>query len=93
MDLDVMTVALALAGTVMLYGAIKNKNPIGLVKAVLSGQSPETAPPLVTSGPGINPSTPGSVGGPPVPGQDPNAAPDPIPGLPNGPVPYAGGFI
>jgi hypothetical protein len=63
-DLDVLTVTLALAGVVILYGAIKNKNPLEVLKLTLQGKDINLAKPLATpTAVGASPSagTPGSV--------------------------------
>lgn len=62
-DFDVLTITLALAGTVILYGAIKNRNPIDVIKLTLQGKPLDSATPLFTAS-GMTSSsqnTPGSV--------------------------------
>lgn len=43
MELDTITVVMAIAGAVMLYGAIKNKNPLEVIKLTLQGKNPGDA--------------------------------------------------
>lgn len=46
MEIETITVVMAIAGAVLLYGAIKNKNPIDVIKLTLQGKDPNTAPGL-----------------------------------------------
>jgi len=48
-DIDVLTVTLALAGVIILYGAIKNKNPLEVLKLTLQGKDINLAKPLATA--------------------------------------------
>lgn len=50
MELDTITVVMAIAGAVMLYGAIKNKNPLEVIKLTLQGKNPGDAAGLSNAG-------------------------------------------
>lgn len=52
MELETITVVMAVAGMVLLYGAVKNKNPLEVIKLALQGKDINSAPPLST---GSNP--------------------------------------
>lgn len=66
MELEVLPVVLALAGFILLYGAVQNKNPLEVVKLALQGKDPSTASPIFTPGPGLFTETvPGSGSGDP----------------------------
>lgn len=69
-DLDVLTVTLALAGLVCLYGAISNRNPLDVIKLTLQGKDLSEASPLAKSqGSSPPPGTlevPNQDGGPPT---------------------------
>lgn len=77
MDFEALPVVVLVAGMVLLYGAIKNKNPIGVIQAALTGKDLSTVAPLMgaanTAGPGAIPGTalPGT------PGADGDARTDP----------------
>ncbi len=60
-DLDVLTVTLALAGMVVLYGAIKNKNPLDVIKLTLQGKPLDLAGPLAVPGAGLVQTVPGTA--------------------------------
>lgn len=55
MELETLTVFMAVAGTVMLYGAITNRNPIDVIKLTLQGGDISQARPLSTTLSGSNP--------------------------------------
>lgn len=46
MELDATPIVVGIAGFVILWGAVRNKNPIDVIRLVLSGKSPYTARPL-----------------------------------------------
>lgn len=50
MELETITVIMAIAGAVLLYGAIKNKNPIDVIKLTISGKDPKDAAALSSGG-------------------------------------------
>lgn len=92
--LQLLPIVLGIAGFIVLYGAIENKNPLDVVKLAVQGKDLAGAAPLsgsggnTTAGPGSIPG--GSLGGTPEadgdartdpPGFDPNTD-DVIPRLP-----------
>jgi hypothetical protein len=78
MEFETLPIVVLVAGTVLLYGAIKNKNPIGVIKAALTGKDLSSVPSLMDSG---SPAAgPGAVAGkdiPGTPGADGDARTDP----------------
>lgn len=52
MELETITVVMAVAGMVLLYGAVKNKNPLEVIKLALQGKDVNSAAPLSTGGGG-----------------------------------------
>lgn len=54
MELETLTVVMAMAGVLMLYGSITNRNPLDVIQKALRGQDISTAAPL--SGKGSQPS-------------------------------------
>lgn len=64
MEIEVLPVIMALAGFILLYGAVKNLNPLEVVKLSLQGKDPSKASPIfvpsgdpqnLTAGPGATP--------------------------------------
>lgn len=51
-ELETITVVMAIAGAVLLYGAIKNKNPLEVIKLTLQGKDPNSAAAISTGGSG-----------------------------------------
>ena len=70
MDIETLPVVMAVAGLVLLYGAIFNKNPVEVVRLALTGKDPSTAKPIATPpppaggilGPDRDPNEPGNQG-------------------------------
>lgn len=83
--MDTLPIVTGIAGFVILWGAIRNKNPLKAIQLALQGQDPNTAPPLyVAAAPaGAVPSE--ELPGTPQPGDD--ARTDP-PGFEPGPNTY-----
>ena len=83
--MDTLPVVTAIAGFVMLWGAIRNKNPLKAVQLALQGKDPNLAPPMYV------PVTPGgaipSQTLPGTPQADGDARTDP-PGFTPGPNTY-----
>lgn len=52
MDIEIVPLLMTVGGAVLLYGAIKNRNPIDVVKSALSGKSIADAKPLNGGVPG-----------------------------------------
>lgn len=52
MEIETITVVMAIAGVVLLYGAVKNKNPLEVIKLALQGKDVSGAAPLSTGGGG-----------------------------------------
>lgn len=48
MELETLTVVMAVAAMVMLYGAVTNRNPLEVIKAAVSGEDITAAAPLST---------------------------------------------
>lgn len=46
MELDAVPVVIGIAGFVILWGAVRNRNPIDVIQLVLKGESPLGARPL-----------------------------------------------
>ncbi|AEA29082.1 hypothetical protein Psed_7025 (plasmid) [Pseudonocardia dioxanivorans CB1190] len=64
-----MTVVMAIAGATLLYGAIKNRNPIDVIKLTLQGKDIKGAKPLSGSGdPNNLTAPPGAIPGGSLPG-------------------------
>lgn len=55
MDIEILPVVMLVAGMVLLYGAVRNKNPLQVVQLALQGKDISTAAPIAT--PGIGPFT------------------------------------
>lgn len=85
--MDILPVVVGIGGAVLIWGAIRNKNPIEAIKLTLQGQDPNGASPIssttVTMPAGAVPSE--SLPGTPQPGDD--ARTDP-PGFTPGPNTY-----
>lgn len=62
-DIDVLTVTLALAGLVCLYGAITNRNPLDVIKLTLQGKDLSEAGTLAAApfNPDTTPYGPGAI--------------------------------
>ena len=63
MELETITVIMAIAGAVLLYGAVKNKNPIEVIKLTIQGKNPADAAALSTAsaGGGLTQTIPGTA--------------------------------
>lgn len=55
MELETLTVVMAVAGMVLLYGAVTNKNPLDVIQRALRGEDINQSAPLSTGNPGANP--------------------------------------
>lgn len=53
MELDVLPVVLAIAGFILLYGAVQNKNPLEVIRLALQGKDPSSASAIFTATPGM----------------------------------------
>lgn len=60
MDVELLPILMVVSGTVLLYGAVKNKNPLGVIKAALTGGKLDDVPGL-TSGGGPQKALPGGT--------------------------------
>jgi len=60
---DLVGVLSGIAGGVLIWASLKNKNPLAAIKLALSGGDPNTAPPFTAAT-----DTPTGVGGPTGPG-------------------------
>lgn len=60
MDIELLPILMVVSGTVLLYGAVKNKNPLGVIKAALTGGKLDDVPGL-TSGGGAQKALPGGT--------------------------------
>ena len=65
MELETLPIVLLISGMVLIYAAVKNKNPLALVQAALSGKDIAKVPPLMASGAA---SSPGAIPGTQLPG-------------------------
>lgn len=80
MDIEIVPLMMVVGGSVLLYGAIKNKNPIDVVKNALTGKSLASARPLNSAAAGNPGAGPGSIPGTQLPGtpqKDGDARTDP----------------
>jgi len=59
MELETIPVVILVGAIVLLYGAIRNKNPIDVIKLALSGKSLDGAKPMMTGG-GATQTVPGT---------------------------------
>lgn len=78
MDFELLPLIALIAGGVLLYGAVANKNPVEVIKAALTGQDLSKVPPL--QGPDATSTGPGAIPGnqvPGTPGADGDARTDP----------------
>lgn len=107
MELETLTVVMAVAGLVLLYGAVTNRNPLEVIQKAVSGEDISTASPLSRSGGTAgNDPPPGAVDGSTLPGTpqadgdartdppqfDPNRE-DVLPILPGERQPFNPGYI
>lgn len=81
MDIEIVPLMMVVGGSVLLYGAIKNKNPIEVVKLALTGKPISGAKPLNSNAVGENQGAgPGAIPGTQLPGtpkKDGDARTDP----------------
>ena len=85
--MDTLPVVVGIAGAVLIWGAIRNKNPVDAIKLVLQGQDPNSARPISNTGVTMPAGAVPSESLPGTPGPDNDARTDP-PGFTPGPNTY-----
>ncbi len=81
-NLQTLPLVVGVAGAVLLYGAVTNRNPLDVIKLALTGKPLNTAKPLFNAGASTGgPTT--SLNGPTLPGTGSSAPGAPNSGLSN----------
>lgn len=85
--MDTLPVVVGIAGAVLVWGAIRNKNPVDAIKLVLQGKDPNGARPISSTSVAIPAGAVPSESLPGTPEADKDARTDP-PGFVPGPNTY-----